>query len=210
MEKHLVAGAPVTDAPNRVLFWWPVPLAIVAAMLAQRVLLAPRSDVGGHAAEHLAGASAPFMSAALIAVLFWATPSARRQLDAILAAAAWFASTVVVMVGNLRVVDDLVRAGHARTPTGQVPDVADHSLANSSIWYAVGAATIVVAVFVVRRHIGAVGACGAAAAMIFPPWIIPGAGIVVLTIVRCVAHGRSRHLTPEIDVRRSVAFGDPR
>ena len=26
--------------------------------------------------------------------------------------------------------------------------------------------------------------------MIFPPWIIPGAGVLVLTIVRCVARGK--------------------
>ncbi|MGK0275681.1 MAG: hypothetical protein ACI9N0_002067 [Ilumatobacter sp.] len=49
------------------------------------------------------------MSAATISVLFWATPRAFRQIDVVLAAAAWLAMTVVVMIGNLRVVDDLVQ-----------------------------------------------------------------------------------------------------
>jgi hypothetical protein len=43
----------------------------------------------------------------------------------------WLATTGVVMVGNLRVVEDLIAAGHADTPTSLVPDIADHSLANA-------------------------------------------------------------------------------
>ena len=71
-----------------------------------------------------------------------------------------------------------------------MPDIADHSLANSSIWYALVAALVLVVSFRRRRHIGDVAAIGASAAMIFPPWIIPGAGVVVLTIVRCVARSK--------------------
>ena len=174
--------------------WWPVPGFIAGAILAQQVLLTSRYHVGGHAAEHLGSASAPFMAAAVVAILFWATPGARRQLDLVLAAVAWFATTLLVLAGNLRVVDDLVDAGYSHTPTGAVPDVADHALANSAIWYAVAAALMVVALFRWRRHIGNVATGGAVVAMIFPPWIIPGAGVVVLTIIRCVAHGK-RHVT---------------
>ncbi len=92
------------------------------------------------------------------------------------------------MLGNLRVVDDLVAAGYAHTPTDSVPDVADHSLANSSVWYAVVAALVLVAAFRWRRQISNRATIGAAVlTVIFPPWIIPGAGVVVLAIVRCVA-----------------------
>jgi hypothetical protein len=170
--------------------WWPVPAFIAGAVAAEVLLLTSRYQVGGHAAEHLGSASAPFLAAAMLAILFWVTPGARRQIDVILAAAAWFAANVVVMVGNVRVVDDLVDAGHGHTPTNAVPDIADHSLANSSIWYAVAAALVLVASTRWRRHVGNIAAVGAGAAMIFPPWIIPGAGVLVLTIVRCVARGK--------------------
>jgi hypothetical protein len=175
--------------------WWPVPAFLGGALLAQQVLLSSRYDVGGHAAEHLGSASAPFMAAAVVAILVWATPPARRQIDVLVAAAAWFSTTVLVMLGNLRVIDDLVAAGYSHTPTDFVPDVADHALANSSIWYAVVAALVLVASFRWRRHIGNRAAIGAAiATILFPPWIIPGAGVVVLAIVRCVARGRERAL----------------
>ena len=165
--------------------WWPVPAFIAGAIVAQQVVLTSRYDVGGHAAEHLGGASVPFMAAALVAILFWATPGARRQLDVMLAAVAWFGTTLLVLAGNLRVVNDLIDAGYSHTPTSAVPDVADHALANASVWYAVVAALMLVASFRWRRHIGNVATGAAVVAMIFPPWIIPGAGAVVLTIARC-------------------------
>jgi hypothetical protein len=133
------------------------------------------------------------MAAAVVATLLWATPRSRRQIDVLAAAAGWFGTTVVVMVGNLRVVDDLVAAGYAHTPTNSVPDVADHALANASIWYAVVAALVVIASFRRRGHIGNRAAIGAAiVTIVFPPWIIPGAGVIVLAIVGCVARTRAR------------------
>lgn len=173
--------------------WWPVPVFLVGAVLAQEVLLTSRYDVGGHAAEHLGSASAPFMAAAMVAILFWATPRARRQVDVLVAAGVWFGTTIVVMLGNIRVIDDLVAAGYSHTPTSSVPDVADHGLADSAIWYAVVAALLLVASFRRRHLIGNRATIGAAVtSVIFPPWIIPGAGVIVLAIVRCVARGRVR------------------
>ena len=169
-----------------------MPAFVAGAVLAQQVVLTSRYDVGGHAAEHLGSASAPFMAAAVLALLFWATPSARRQLDVVLAAVTWFATTLLVLAGNLRVVDDLISAGYSHTPTGAVPDIADHALANSSVGYAVVAALMLVASFRWRRHIGNVATGGAIMAMVFPPWIIPGAGVVVLTIIRCVANSKEQ------------------
>lgn len=180
--------------------WWPVP-AFIAISLVVQMRFMSRYDVGGHAAEHLGSVSAPFMAAAVIGILFWATPQALRQVDVVLATAAWFAMTVVVMIGNLRVVDDLVQAGYGFTPTSTVPDIADHSLANSSIWWAVVAALALVAAFRRRHHIGDAATVGACVAMIFPPWMIPGAGVIVLTIVRSVGHGRERRGAYPIDER---------
>jgi hypothetical protein len=191
--------------------WWPVPVFPALAVLAQQVLLVSRYDVGGHAAEHLGSASIPFLAAAVLAILAWATPLAARQIDVLMSLVLWFSATVVVMVGNLRVVDDLVAAGHSRTPTSAVPDVADHSLANSSVWYAVAAALVVVAAFRWRRHIGNRATIGAVVTTVaFPPWIIPGAGVGVVAIVRCVARHRevnvvpSRPRMPDLPARRNV------
>ena len=174
--------------------WWPVPALLAGAVVAQQVLLNSRYDVGGHAAEHLGSASAPFMAAAVLAIVFWATPGARRQVEVLVAAGVWFGTTVVVMIGNLRVIDDLVTAGYSHTPTGSVPDVADHSLANSSVWYAVAGALLLPILFRWRGHIGNRATIAAVVAMIFPPWIIPGAGVIVVAIVRCVARAGNRHL----------------
>ena len=44
-----------------------------------------------------------FMAAAVTAILVWATPRARRQIDVLVAVGAWFSATVLVMLGNLRV-----------------------------------------------------------------------------------------------------------
>ena len=65
------------------------------------------TDVDLRPAEHLVGATAPFMAAAVVSILFWATPRARRQIDLLAVAGLWFATTLLVMLGNLRVVDDL-------------------------------------------------------------------------------------------------------
>ena len=193
----LTAGGRASRLSHIVRDWWPLLALVATALTAQQLLLSSRYDVGGHAAEHLTGASAPFMSAAILSILFWTTPLARRQVDLVVTGGVWFAATLLVMLGNLRVVDDLVAAGYSRTPTGSVPDVADHSLANSSVWYAEVAALLLVAAWRRRRHIGNRATIGAVVAtVIIPPWIIPGAGVIVLAIVRLVKRGRAVDSVP--------------
>ena len=188
----LIAGNRASRLTYVVRALWPVPALIAAALIAQQLLVTSRYDVGGHAAEHLTGASAPFMAAAILGILFWTTTLARHQADLLVIGGVWFATTLLVMVGNLRVVDDLVAAGYSHTPTGSVPDIADHSLANSSVWYAAVAALVLVAAWRRRRHIGNRATIGAVVAtVIIPPWIIPGAGVIVLAIVRVVQRSRA-------------------
>jgi hypothetical protein len=187
----LTAGNRASRLPYVVRALWPVPALIAAALIAQQLLVTSRYDVGGHAAEHLTGASAPFMAAAILGILFWTTTLARHQADLLAIGGVWFATTLLVMVGNLRVVDDLVAAGYSHTPTGSVPDIADHSLANSSVWYAAVAALVLVTAWRRRRHIGNRSTIGAVVAtVIIPPWIIPGAGVIVVAIVRVVQRSR--------------------
>ena len=193
----LTAGGRASRLSRIVRTWWPLPALIATALTAQQLLVSSRYDVGGHAAEHLTGASAPFMAAAVLSILVWTTPLARRQVDLLVIGGIWFATTLLVMLGNLRVVDDLVAAGYSSTPTGSVPNVADHSLANSSVWYAEVAALLLVAAWRRRRHVGNRATIGAVVAtVIIPPWIIPGAGVIVLAIVRLVKRRRVVNSVP--------------
>ncbi len=185
----------IADRPHPVVRavreWWPVVAFVAVALILQELLLSSRYDVGGHAAEHLSSASAPFMAGAMVAIIFWATPVARRQWDVIATAALWFGATVLVMFGNLRVVDDLIATGNSRTPTSAIPDVADHGLANSAPWYALAAALLLIAALRRRGHIGNRATIGAVAlSVVVPPWIVPGAGVIVVAIVRAVHRRR--------------------
>ncbi len=174
--------------------WLPLPMIVGGSLVAQHLVLTSRYDVGGHAAGHLAGASAPFMAAAVVCILVWSTASARREADVLAAASAWLGACVLVLLGNLRVIDDLVAAGYARTPTSVVPDVADHSLANSSVWLAEIAALVLVFAWHRRHHAG--GGVTAAAfvfTVVVPPWIIPGAGVIILAAAAVVACAAGDH-----------------
>ena len=171
--------------------WWPVGLSLVVAIALQTVLNS-RYDVSGHAAEHLGSASAVFPGIVLCTTILWCTPRARRDVAALVSLAAWFAATIAVLLGNLRVVDDLVDAGAGHVPTSQVPDVADHGLADLAPWLGVVAS---LAVIVALRRLGqislntAIGA-GVASILVFP-WLFPGFGVVVVAVARAVAHGRA-------------------
>ena len=124
--------------------------------------------------------------------LLWTTPTGRRQSDVLVACLAWFAATVLVLVGNVRVVDDLVAAGLGQAPTEGLPDVADHGLANLAPWLAMVLALAMAGVFWRRGHVSRRVAIGSALlTVLLPPWIIPGAGVIVLVVARCIAYERS-------------------
>ena len=172
--------------------WWPVPLLVVGSVVAQKVLLESRYDVSGHAAEHLSGASAPFGAIVLAAVILIATPSARRRPLVLVALAAWLAATALVLIGNVRVVDALTRAGLGDTPTSAlvVDDAIEsaHGLANISPWYAVITALALTVTMWRYRYVSRrVAIWAAVVSVVFPPWIFPGAGVFVLAVARCFA-----------------------
>ena len=172
--------------------WWPVPVVLASSIVVQKLLFESRYEVSGHAAGHLSSATAPFGAFAFAAILLWTTPTGRRQPDILVACLAWLATTVLVLVGNVRVVDDLVDAGLGRAPTEGLPDVADHGLANLAPWLAAVAAVAMTGVFWRRGHVSRRVAIGSALlSMVFPPWIIPGAGVLVLVVARCIAYERS-------------------
>jgi hypothetical protein len=184
--------APASRLVSTVRRWWPVPAILASSLTVQKVLFESRYDVSGHAAGHLGSATAPFGAVALVAILLWTTPPGRRQADALVGCLAWLAATVLVLVGNVRVVNDLVDAGLGHASSENLPDVADHGLANLAPWLAVVAAVAIAVVLWQRGHVSRNVAIGAGLlSVVFPPWIVPGAGVIVLVVARCIAYARS-------------------
>jgi len=176
--------------------WWPIAALLAGSVVVQKAFFESRYDVAGHAAGHLSSASAPFFGFAVIATLLFVTPPARRQVPVLISCAGWLAATVLVMVGNVRVVDALVRAGQGRTPTDALVENGNvesaHDLANVAPFVAVAAALALVGALFLYRHISRRLAIGAAVlSAVFPPWIIPGAGVLVVTIARCASYQRA-------------------
>jgi hypothetical protein len=175
--------------------WWPIPVLLASSIVVQRVLVESRYDVSGHATGHLQSATVVFPAVVIVATLLYATPLARRQPLVLVPCAMWLLSTVLVFVGNIRVVDALVDAGLADTPTSQLVMTktleSAHDLADLAPWFGVVSSLAVTAALWRYGHISVRVAVGAALlSLIFPPWFFPGAGMLVITIARCIAFQR--------------------
>ena len=180
--------------------WWPI-VAFIAVAIALQTILLRDYEARGHAAGHLQSAQAVFFGSALIAIILWSTPSARRFLDVWIACGAWIAALVGVAIGNLRVVDAI---GGADWTDPQADDLgaglrgfeSGHDVAEISMWLGVAAAIVLAIVLFVRGQIGRGVAIGAVlVSLLFPPWIVPGAGVLVLAIALCVTRSRRLHVT---------------
>jgi uncharacterized membrane protein (GlpM family) len=176
--------------------WWPVPVLLTFAIVVQELTIGSRYDISGHAAGHLGSASVAFPAFALVAILLYFTPRARTQALVLVTSTCWLLSTVLMLVGNIRVVDALIDAGMANTPTSQLvqnPTVeAAHGLANIAPYLGVVTAVALVGALWLHGHISRRVAIGAGVlCVIFPPWIFPGAGVLVIVIARGVAFARA-------------------
>lgn len=194
--------------------WWPVPAFLAASLVAQKVLLESRYEISGHAAEHLASAGVIFAGSALVAILFYVTPGARRAPLVLLTSAAWLVGLILVLIGNVRVVDALVEAGMAHTSTSRLVEnvtiASAHDLANSAPRLGVVAALGLTAALWRGRHISGRVAMGAGVlSVVFPPWVMPGAGVLVLVVARAMSHHRSFRDGPPPPVRATVPVDQP-
>ena len=176
--------------------WWPIPVAVVAAVILQQLFLTSRYDVRGHAGEHLGSASFVFLAMVVAGVLLWTTPVALRSPIVLVGLAIWLGAGVAVAVGNVRVVDVLIDSGQAHTPNDLVRDSAAltnaHDLANTAPLLAVlGAMVVTFGVFRARAVSGRVAAVAAGLNILVPYWVVPGFGVVVLAGVRVVARERA-------------------
>ena len=175
--------------------WWPVPAFFIGVGAMQAVTTA-RIEAHGHAAGHLGSASALFPMVGLYATLIWALPRARRKPELWALGAILGAGLAAVMAGNLRVVDaiggetwtdahaDALGAGRSGFASG-------HDLAGTGSLVCVAAVLLIAVALLLRgtasRRVG-IGAI--VASVLFPPWIVPGAGLVVLAVAACLARRR--------------------
>lgn len=176
--------------------WWPLPVAVVSAVILQQLFLTSRYDVGGHAGEHLGSASFVFLATVVAGVLLWTTPVALRSPIVLVGLAIWLGAGAAVAVGNVGVVDVLIDSGQARTPNDLVRDSAAltnaHDLANTAPLLAVlGAMVVTFGVFRARAVSGRIAAVATVLNLLIPYWVVPGFGVVVLAGVRVLARERA-------------------
>jgi uncharacterized membrane protein YfcA len=175
--------------------WWPMVAFIAIAIAAQTIALRGY-DARGHAADHLSSAQVVFFGSALVAIILWSTPRARRQVDVVLACGVWLGMLVGVAIGNLRVVDAIAGADWTDDQAETLGEglrgfESGHDLAELCSVLGVGAAIGLTIVMFMTGHINRGIAIGAVAvSLLFPRWIVPGAGVLVLTVALCVARGR--------------------
>ncbi len=177
--------------------WWPVAAFLLPVLVVQAVWSARYQDVTGHAAGHLQSATPVFPMVFLSAVLIWALPRrARRDPLLWLLIAAAVASCLVVMAGNVQVVDAIGGANWTDEQASQLGPArpgfeSGHDLAGVGAQGAGSATTLMAGLLWLRKLVSATAAVAAAAvSLIFPDYIAPGAGIVVLVISAMVARSR--------------------
>jgi hypothetical protein len=180
--------------------WWPVAAFLVPVLVVQTVWSA-RYDVAGHAADHLQSATPVFPMAFLSAVLLWALPGrGRRDRVLWLLLAAAIASCLVVLAGNVRVIDAIGGVTWSDAQASQLGPTrrgfeSGHDLAELGAWGAVLATMLVAGLLWRRRLVSAkVAVAAAVVSLVFPHFIAPGAGVVVLAVSAAVARARELRL----------------
>jgi hypothetical protein len=176
--------------------WWPVAAFLVPVLVVQAAWSA-RYDVAGHAADHLQSATPVFPMVFLSAVLLWALPGrGRHDLLLWLLLAAAIASCLVVLAGNLRVIEAIDGAVWNDAQADQLGPArpgfeSGHDLAELGAWSAVLATMLTAGLLWQRRLVSAkVAAAAAVLSLVFPHFIAPGAGVVVLAVAAAVARSR--------------------
>lgn len=180
--------------------WWPV-VAFLLPVLVVQTIWSAQYDVAGHAADHLQSATPVFPMVFLSAVLLWVLPQrGRRDLLLWLLTAAAIASCLVVLAGNVRVIDAIGDATWSDTQAGQLGPArpgfdSGHDLAQLGAWGAVLTTMLLAGLLWLRRLVSAkVAAAAVAVSLVVPSFIAPGAGVVVLVVAAAAARARTLRL----------------
>jgi len=133
----------------------------------------------------------------LSAVLLWALPSRGRRDPLLwLLVAAAIACCLVVLAGNVRVIDAIGGANWNDAQASQLGPTrpgfeSGHHLAELGAWGAVLATMLLAGLLWLRGLVSArVAVAAAVVSLVFPYFIAPGAGAVVLVISVAVARLR--------------------
>lgn len=185
--------------------WWPIPAMLAPIIVAQTIWFG-RYHAKGHATGHLASATTIFAVVLVLAVLVWASPpQLGRRPELWLLAIAVAVSVLIPTIGNLRVVnaigtdnwtDDQASALGSSRPGFD----SGHDLAERGVWFVIAFAVLLTAWVWFKHGVSnRVGTTAIILDLIFPPWIFPGAGLIVLTIGIVIRRARrlrhSRHVT---------------
>lgn len=176
--------------------WWPLPVAIAGSIVVQKVVYTSRFDVSGHAAEHVGSGSFIFFATVVAGVLLWTTPAARRSPVVLIGLAGWLAAGIAIAIGNVRVIDALIEGGQATTTTAALVDTPGlhnaHWLANTAPLYALASAFVVIlGLHLVRAGSVSLFASAAVLNLVVPYWLVPGFGVIVVTIARVIAREKA-------------------
>lgn len=192
--------------------WWPVVAILLVAVVGLR-MVGSRYDATGHAAGHLGTALTTFLMAALLAIVLWATPKGHCSWAIRLASLAYLFGLAAIVVGNLRVVDAIGARNWSDDEAsalgeGVVGFESGHSLSAQGELVSVLASLALIWALRARRAIPTGLAIGATvASIVFPYWILPGAGVVVLAVGTVVLRARSIHRKAEPVPATSVEVG---
>jgi hypothetical protein len=170
-------------------------------------LFESRYDVSGHAAEHLGSSTTIFFAIPLVLILLWVLDADRFRPFVLAGSMLWLVGLVGVLLGNVRVVDaigtsdwtfeEADRLGAARPGYD-----SGHDLAQLTSFIAVaGALLLIVTVWRTGAVSGRVAIVSGVLSVLIPPWIFPGAGVVVLTFA--VVARRQRQLDAPMETSAS-------
>ncbi|CAN5611132.1 hypothetical protein BH24ACT26_BH24ACT26_09070 [soil metagenome] len=144
---------------------------------------------GPHARGHLASAQGPFPLLPLLALMIWALPHKDRYYPLI-----WIAALVIVVggvidtIGNLQVIDAIGDAAWSDAQAERLGSARPgfeegHDLAGVGMSIITAGAIAFAAAIALTRNVRPVTALASAAlTFVFPAWIGPGFGLIVIVV----------------------------
>jgi hypothetical protein len=185
--------------------WWPIP-AMFGSIIVIWIVWFGRYHAAGHAAGHLTSASGIFGLTFIIAVLVWAAPPQLRRGPILwVLAVATVASMVPATIGNLRVVnaigvDNWTDNEASARGTARPGFTSGHELVERWVWPVIGFAVLLAGWFWYKHAVGrGVGITSILLSLIVPSWMIPGAGLIVLTVATVLRRSSRLHESPQLE-----------